>query len=175
MTVIVAPFRDVASLLALRNPCRVLSLISPDAEAPTFGQVARQDHLILRFNDIAEPRAGLVPASADTVAAILDFARNWDGTAPFLIHCWAGVSRSTAAAFILACSYGRAGEEAAAAQTLRQVAPFATPNPLLVKLADELLHRDGKMVEAVAAIGRGAETSYGVAFDYPVLSQVRQS
>lgn len=56
------------------------------------------------------------------------------------------------------------GEEVALADALRSAAPFATPNRRLVALADAALDRQGRMVEAVAAIGRGAETSTGATF-----------
>ena len=81
-----------------------------------------------------------------------------------LVQCWAGVSRSTAAAYVVACALEGEGREADVARRLREAAPFATPNPLIVALADAQLGREGRMVEAVAAIGRGAETSMGRMF-----------
>jgi predicted protein tyrosine phosphatase len=95
---------------------------------------------------------------------MLDFARAWGGTAPLLAVCFAGVSRSTAAAYCIACLHAPPGAEAALAQTLRARAPTATPNALMVALADTLLGRDGRMRAAIAAIGRGAETAGGRPF-----------
>lgn len=78
-----------------------------------------------------------------------------------LIHCFAGISRSTAAAYILACHFGAPGQEDSIANTLRRASPAATPNNLMVALADDLLNRDGRMIAAIRSIGRGADAFEG--------------
>ncbi len=85
------------------------------------------------------------------------FGRGWTGASPLLLSCELGISRSTASAFALACQAMPDMAEAALAEALRQAAPCATPNPLLVALADDALGRAGRMIEAVRAIGRGAD------------------
>ena len=90
-----------------------------------------------------------------------------DGPRPLLIHCWAGISRSCAAAYILACDRNP-GHEQEIAVDLRRRAPFATPNRLMVQLADDMLVRGGRMVDAIDAIGRGAEATWGEPFRLPV-------
>ena len=161
---IVSPAHHVADLVARRIPSHVLSLESPTQEAadPAF-----ENHRRFSFNDITEPRPGLVAPNAEMIGALLDFGRGWDGARPLLIHCWAGISRSCAAAFVLACDRNP-GRERAIADELRRRAPFATPNRLMVRLADDLLARDGRMVAAIDAIGRGAEAPHGEPFDLPV-------
>ena len=81
-----------------------------------------------------------------------------------LIHCYAGVSRSTAAAYIAACRLSPHRDEHEVARALRAASPTATPNLRFVALADERLGRGGRMVAAVAAIGRGRECLEGVPF-----------
>ena len=81
-----------------------------------------------------------------------------------MIHCYAGVSRSPAAAFIGACALEPDRREIEIAQELRRASPTATPNRRLVALADRMLGRQGRMVEAVAAIGRGADCYEGAPF-----------
>ena len=76
---------------------------------------------------------------------------------PIVIHCYAGVSRSTAAAYITACALKSDADEAAIAQQLRRASPTATPNAHLVALADRILARDGRMSAAIKQIGRGAD------------------
>lgn len=68
-----------------------------------------------------------------------------------LIHCRAGISRSTAAAFVTACALNPLADEEAIAVALRRVAPFARPNELLVRLGDSALAREGRMSAAIAA------------------------
>lgn len=164
MKLIVAPLHEAAGLVVRHQPSHLISLASPgQVDAPLTK--APPHRLDLRFNDIAEPRDGLTPPSEADVVALLAFAASWDGTRPLLVHCWAGVSRSTAAAYVLACARSTPGREADWAKRLRAAAPTATPNPLIVALADRLLNRDGAMTRAVAAIGRGAETAWGQAFE----------
>lgn len=164
MKLIVAPLHEVAGLAARHQPSHLISLASPGhVDAPLAK--APPHRLDLRFNDIAAPREGLTPPTEADVAALLAFAASWDGTRPLLIHCWAGVSRSTAAAYVIACDRTAPGREAHWAGRLRSLAPTATPNPLMVALADRCLKRDGAMTRAVAAIGRGAETAWGLAFE----------
>jgi predicted protein tyrosine phosphatase len=152
---LVGPITAVARLAGAAD--HVLSLISPDAKAPGVAQ----GQTVLRFNDIAEDRQGLIAPSTAMIAAILALA----DTPTLLIHCFAGVSRSTAAAYILACA-GRPGDEGALAAQLRTLSPEATPNPLMVALADSLLDRDGAMVRAIADIGRGAACFEGSVIDW---------
>ncbi|MBN9480998.1 MAG: protein tyrosine phosphatase [Bordetella sp.] len=167
MRLIVSPLPQVERLLAEHRPSHLATLASPGTE-PAFEAEHRLD---LRFNDIAAPRQGLVAPSAEHVAALLAFAEGWTGARPMLIHCWAGVSRSTAAAYAIACARTAPGREAAWAARLRRAAPSATPNPLIVAHADRLLNRDGAMVRAVQAIGRGAETDWGDPFELDLTAE----
>lgn len=120
--------------------------------APGSAAVAGAETLL--FNDIAAPRTGLVAPDAALIARALA------APLPVLVTCFAGVSRSSALAFALACR-GRAGEAGALAAELRALAPWVTPNPLVVALADAALGAGGAMVAAVAALGRGAEIARG--------------
>ncbi|MDR3508582.1 MAG: hypothetical protein P4L64_11840 [Caulobacteraceae bacterium] len=164
MTILVCPLEAVERLVRERGPSHVISLLSPGAAPPVLPPGPVRLHLA--FNDIAAPQEGLIHPDADHVQALLAFARTWDRAAPLLVHCWAGVSRSTAGGYILACLRDGAGAEAALAQRLRGAAPYATPNPLLVALGDEALDRRGAMVRAIAAIGRGADTAFGAPFAF---------
>jgi predicted protein tyrosine phosphatase len=75
-----------------------------------------------------------------------------------------GVSRSPAAALAVACQQRPDLEELAVARALRAAAAQATPNPLLVGLADRALGRDGRLMAAARAIGRGAEFTGSASF-----------
>lgn len=144
----------------------LLSLLSPSHDDETLSHPA-QSHLRLSFNDIVEITPGLIAPDADTTRAILDFGRRATPETPLLIHCWAGISRSSAAAYLIACDRND-GHEQAIADELRRRAPFATPNKLMVRLADDLLARNGRMIAAMDRIGRGAEASEGVAYQLPL-------
>ncbi len=95
---------------------------------------------------------------------MLAFVRAWDRAEPMVIHCFAGVSRSTAAAFIAACALKPERDEFAIARAIREASPTATPNARLVALADEALGRKGRMNDAIVRIGRGEECFEGTPF-----------
>lgn len=159
--IIVAPLHEVDEAVRLWRPSRMVGLASPGAEvAGLFDGVER---LQLTFHDITEPQSGLQPVTEDDVEQLLAFGRSWPRTSPLLIQCWAGVSRSTAAAYAIACML-RSSDEDHIARRLRMAAPFATPNRRLVALADATLGRQGRMIEAISRIGRGAEVSMGSTF-----------
>ena len=124
----------------------------------------RADHLILSMNDIVVEQPDMTPPGEKHVRMLLDFARSWDRRAPLLVHCFAGISRSTAAAYIVTAALAPHREEAEIAATLRRLSPSATPNLRLISIADRLLDREGRMVDAIESIGRGADAFEGVPF-----------
>ena len=125
-------------------------------------------HLFLALSDIIEPMDGHILPGEQHVRTLLDFARRWDREAPMLIHCFAGVSRSTAAAFIAACALNPKRDEFEIANAIRAASPTATPNARLVAVADVILNRQGCMAEAVASIGRGETCIEGIPFSLSI-------
>jgi predicted protein tyrosine phosphatase len=169
MTLLVCPLSQLDAARDLYRPSHLVSLLSPTTPAEAWPQAAADAaSLRLAFHDIAEPREGLTPPDAALVARLLTFAETWDASRPMLVHCWAGVSRSTAAAFIIACQRRPERAETQIAQALRAAAPYATPNSLMVSLADAALDRGGRMSAAVEAIGRGADAFEGALFELPL-------
>lgn len=143
----------------------MLTLLSPETELPSCGDIPFERRLALLFHDIPFPMEGYIAPSREIIAAILDFGHRWNRVAPMLVHCWAGVSRSTAAAFILSCGTTPPGQEYAIAEEMRRASPFASPNAMMVAIADEMLGREGRMRAAVAAMGPGTACGEGRSFD----------
>jgi predicted protein tyrosine phosphatase len=166
MTLIVSPLRDVETVVRFKKPSHLITLLDPQliGQSPRF---TPERHLKVAVDDIWEAEAGKVVPDEAMVRRILDFGVGWDGRAPLLVHCWAGVSRSTATAFILACERNPGTPEHTIAQALRNASSGATPNPLLVHFADGLLGRQGRMTAAVQAIGQGRYVYPGAAFEMP--------
>lgn len=121
-------------------------------------------HLYIAVADILEETPGHTLPADSHVRELLDFVAGWDRAEPLLIHCFAGVSRSTAAAFISACALAPERDEGEIARALRAASPTATPNARLVALADATLQRAGRMSRAIASIGRGEECFAGAPF-----------
>jgi predicted protein tyrosine phosphatase len=158
-----APFRlTICGIPELDEHCaagvtHVLSILDPDTpDPPAFAAFAPHRRLALRFHDVIEPLPARLPPARADVERLLAFGHELSDTpgSHLLIHCHAGVSRSTAsAALILA----QARPDRSARDTLDAVAqlrPRAWPNLRMLEFGDDLLGRNGEIVAAVAAIYR---------------------
>jgi predicted protein tyrosine phosphatase len=159
----VCPLSRVERVAQETGAGRLVSVLNPPFAPPRLSQIAPEHHLVLGVSDITAPREGHILPGAEHVEALLAFVRDWDRARPMLIHCYAGVSRSPAAAFIAACALSPA-PEAEIAQNLRRLSPSATPNSHMIALADSILSRNGRMVAAIESIGRGADCFEGEIF-----------
>jgi predicted protein tyrosine phosphatase len=166
--ILVTPLSAVLDSIRAYRPSHLVTLLSPEYMIETPDGIAPERHLRLSLNDIADPALGAAPPGARHVAQLIAFGREWDGAAPMLVHCWAGVSRSMAAAFTLLCDRAGPGTEHEIAQEIRARASHAQPNRLLVRLADQSLDRDGRMVRAVEAMGPGRLVDEGVPVELPL-------
>ena len=116
----------------------LLTLLSPGTEVERPAAIHPERHLYLAVSDIVEPMEGHVLPEAAHLDELLAFVRAWDRETPLLIHCFAGVSRSTAAAYIAACALAPERDEFTIARTLRATSD-SSPNACLVALADDAL------------------------------------
>jgi predicted protein tyrosine phosphatase len=126
--------------------------------------VEEANHLILGMDDITEPLDGYTHPGEEHVLRLIDFAQRWDRKAPMVIHCYAGISRSTAGAFVAACALNPSRSETKIAQAIREGSATATPNIRIVSLADQMLGRRGRMTGAIQAIGVGRAAIEGDPF-----------
>jgi predicted protein tyrosine phosphatase len=163
----VSPLSALDTVTTKLQSFDLLTLLSPDHPETDWSALACERHVQLAFHDIIEPMPGLTPPDRDLMQAVLEFGRNTGPQRALLIHCWAGISRSSAAAFAIACDRNPGFERDIAAE-LRRRAPSATPNRLMVRLADDLLQRNGRMAEAIDKIGRGAEAREGEPYQLPL-------
>jgi predicted protein tyrosine phosphatase len=131
----------------------VVTLIGREIPIERPAGVVPENHLWLEIHDICSPLDGYVLPTAEHVERLIAFVRRWDRAAPIVIHCHAGVSRSTAAAFVSACALSSHRDERAIAWALRRASPTALPNRRIVQLADRILDRQGRMTDAIAEIG----------------------
>jgi predicted protein tyrosine phosphatase len=137
----------------------IVSLIGDEARLERPSSIEPENHLWLRFHDISTPLDGYIMPGEQHVAELLGFVRGWDRRAPMVVHCYMGISRSSASAFVSVCALNPRRDESSIAQALRQASPTATPNMRIVSLADRLLGRDGRMIAAIETIGRGVLTA----------------
>ncbi|MCP9231255.1 tyrosine phosphatase family protein [Mesorhizobium sp. M0045] len=164
----VCSLSKVEETVAKTGAGRLLSLLAAGTEVVRPASITRENHLHLVMHDIAVAQEGMTMPGEEHVVTLLDFARQWDRSRPLVVHCYAGISRSTASAYIIAAALAPKRDEAELAETLRRLSPTATPNPRLIAIADTLLDRRGRMIEAIQAIGRGADAFEGTPFELKI-------
>ena len=142
----------------------VASLINANMDVPYPLSVPLENRSFLGFNDIVEDTPGFTPPEKKHAQQLIDFVTKWDQSTPLVVHCWMGVSRSTAGAYIAQCALMPEMDEYELAKELRAASPEATPNMRLIHFADEILGRERRMIKAIDEMGRGAETWEGVPF-----------
>ena len=149
----VCPKSQVPEAAERLRPSHLITLLDPRDEMATPEGIPAHRHLRLGLNDIVQLLPDHTPPDEQHVREIIGFARDWDRKRPMLIHCWAGISRSTATAFTVACMLNPHGREERIARALRSASPTAYPNARIVALADHLLSRGRRMVDALDQMG----------------------
>jgi len=148
--------RHVRSL----RPGYLVSLVQSEFQPPTPAEIEADSHHRVVVDDVSEPGLGAVVPEQEHVQEMVTFLAQRSRDEGVLIHCYAGISRSTAAALI-ALSLDMDGREMEAAQTLRRAAPHAQPNRRIIALADQILGRQGRLVGAREAMGRATPAHEG--------------
>jgi predicted protein tyrosine phosphatase len=167
--IIVCPLAKIAELSVRHKAREMVSLIAEKQDFHRPAVIAADRHLKLAMNDITFAGTGnLIAPNEAHVERLITFMADWDRAFPLVVHCWMGVSRSPAAALIAALAVSPQEDEFDLTARLRTVAPHATPNTRLVEIGDRLLNREGRLVAAVKAIGRGADTDGTVSFILPL-------
>ncbi len=131
----------------------VLSILDPDAPVPeAFGRYGEHARLELRFDDVIEDTPDhRAPMPAD-VKALLAFGRDLQTepriSAHLLVHCHAGISRSTAAMALILAQAMPDHPAAAVLALVHGIREKAWPNLRLIEMGDALLQRGGTLVAA---------------------------
>lgn len=144
-------------MIVTHTPERVVSLFDPDFVFPELGAAYVDRHLRLHLHDVHERAPGQVTPTPKHVDHLLDFLGGWQRSSHLLIHCRAGIGRSTAAVFIAACVHNPDVDERTIALELRRASSLARPNQVLIELADAAMGRNGRMVRAIEETGRNLE------------------
>ena len=162
--IIVCGLRAAPGLVQQHKVGAAIGILGPETAHPEFPSLSEQQRLRLSFNDVNVAADGMVTATESDAQQMIAFIKAWDQKAPMLIHCWAGISRSTATAFSALCILRPQEDEMMFARELRDASASATPNRLIVAKVDEALGRQGRMLRAIESIGRGADAFDGTAF-----------
>jgi predicted protein tyrosine phosphatase len=137
-----------------RGVTHVLSILDPHWPAPAaFQAFDPHRRATLHFHDAIEPGPGVVLPEVADVDAILSFGRDLgDDPGHLLIHCHAGISRSTAAMMMILAQAFPREDEAGVAERLIGIRPQAWPNARMIGFADERLGRNGRLSAAANEI-----------------------
>lgn len=160
----VCPLSKLHATVETVGARHVITLMRNTDQVLRPATVVERNHLILNMDDIAEPLDGYELPATHHVETLIEFARSWDRAAPLVVHCFAGISRSTAGAFVAACAINSDRDEIKIAKAIRKASPTAVPNRRIVSLADDILGRKGRMIDAVEAIGPGLMAHEGTPF-----------
>jgi predicted protein tyrosine phosphatase len=139
-----------------RAVTHVLSLLDPNwPELTGFQDYGIHRRTTLRFHDVIDPGPGMTPPTKDHVGEILHFGNELaaetgaEAARHLLVHCHAGISRSTAAMVSLLAQIDPREDEDRLFERVRQIRPQAWPNSLMIGYADDILRRDGRLVAAL--------------------------
>src|SRR5580693_577381 len=94
----------------------VVSLIGDEGNVVRPHSVAPENHLWLRLHDISTPLDGYIMPGEEHVADLIRFVRGWDRRSPLVVHCYMGISRSTASAYASVCALNPRRDKIAFAQ-----------------------------------------------------------
>jgi predicted protein tyrosine phosphatase len=153
--IVVCPLSRLQDAVDESGARHLVTLVRDEARVFRPEGIEPDKHLWLQIDDIAEPIDGYIVPSRHHVEKLITFVDGWRRETPLVVHCFAGISRSTAAAFVTACAISPERDEAEIALRLRAASRTASPNPLIVSLADDFLGRKGRMRDAIAKIGYG--------------------
>ena len=147
--IIVCSLNDLTSVCESVKPKFVISVIDPGYAPETPKDVTY--HLKLGFDDIVKISSEnkifrlntddipqTLPAE-NHIDSIIDFTKNYEDNENIVIHCWCGVSRSMATATYLLCRNNISTIETNI-KYIRNIAPHANPNKLLIKLFENKLN-----------------------------------
>ncbi len=134
----------------------ILSILDPSYPDPEdFAAYAPHKRLTLRFDDIIDPIPGMMLPERRHIEELLLFgeglaaASGSDPLGHLLVHCHAGISRSTASMATLLAEARPDADEDAIFAYIREIRPQAWPNSRMIAMADELLGRGGRLTAAL--------------------------
>jgi predicted protein tyrosine phosphatase len=136
-----------------RGVTHLLSVLDPDYPEPESLSLLSPGHrLQLRFHDAIDTKPGEILVELEHVRQVLEFGKDLpvaDGH--LLVHCHAGISRSTAFTILLVAQALPEVSSAEIVAEIVRVRDRAWPNLRIIELGDELLGRKGTLVAAVRA------------------------
>ncbi len=127
----------------------VITIENSTIEAPLRMDYSPPEQLVLRFDDICEPIDDFIEPQEIHIQRALTFADEI-GDGSLLIHCHAGISRSSAIALAIIAKHLGKGKELESVEMLEKINPYACPNKSLVLMTDDILDRNMILYKATS-------------------------
>ena len=151
MKVFVCSRTAVSKMTSKVGATHVLSLLDPGIRPFLHPKTDKNNWLLLHFEDNIN-ECELNGPTRNDVKHILEWSKMIPADSTLLVHCEAGVSRSTAAALAILVQYNGIDKLDQCILDLLAVRPQACPNPLITKWADDELKCNGKLHNAAEKI-----------------------
>ena len=151
MSIYITSLANMPNLIRRFDIEYLVSIVDADGQPSTPTEISFSRHHRCVVDDIVESQPGKIAPQTKHIEDLIEFLDAWDSESSLLIHCIAGVSRSTAAALIAATLKTKNPRQSATA--LRVAAPYAWPNQRIVSLADAILGLDGQLIRARNEMG----------------------
>jgi predicted protein tyrosine phosphatase len=164
MPIYVSSLHNIGSSIERCSPEYIISILDPEYERPVFNNA--KSVLNMSFHDICfEPnynhdKSEYIFPNRNHVDEILHFgAFHYKKDSVLMTHCFAGISRSSAAAIIALCPHHGYQEAVKMVADIDMIlskdglaekgSAWFMPNNLMIKYADERLALDGAMINLV--------------------------
>ncbi len=151
MPIYISSLADMPILVKRFDVQDLVSVVGEYAQPPTPPQIRPARHHRCTVDDIVEARPDQTVPQTEHITGLIEFLYSWDSGTNLLIHCMAGVSRSTAVALIARTL--KTDDPSQSAIALRKAAPYAWPNRRIVSLADSILGLNGRLNRALKDMG----------------------
>ena len=97
------------------------------------------------FDDTENAEHPFAPRLQD-IKRIMKFTETLPERHKLLVHCRAGVSRSTATAYAILCQHSKPGNELENLMRIELMRDLVMPNRLIIQHADKVLKREGALL-----------------------------
>ena len=158
-TIHICPLSRLAETVAACDASHLVTLATLGSVVARPASIRPEHHLRVGFSDITAPREGHLPPGEEHVRAVLDFVGAWPAERPLVMHCYAGISRSTAAAYAATCALRPDRDEDALAEELRRLDPDDIYSTAVRTPVERLREHDDTVPAAAEQIAQAVEAS----------------
>ena len=125
----VCPLSAMPDTVARSKASHVLTWLQDEIVVETPPLILPERHIRFHIHDISEPLVGYAAPGREHIDELIEFALDWGGRGPIVVHCWAGISRSTAAAYTALCAINPDASEARDRHALARGLADRLPEP----------------------------------------------